>query len=857
MPSFPLIAAPSPLPIYPERPALHGPNDWLFVTPKDSKGWILDAICREIGGRHRGTWEVVYNPKVLPEARNYFFAHYWNYLDHIKKNPHVLNGNCLVWYTHPREIPYSTSEQVEGFNKSKKVIFTCSEYRDLWVGRGVRSDKAVVILGGADPHLFSGHVDRNHNMVGLSASFYERKNPDALLDVVSSMNWRNFTLVGRRWENYEKFSELKALPNFNYVEAPYEDYPKIYRGFDVFLSMAMLEGGPIPLVEAMMENVMPVASRTGFAPDLIDHGVNGYLFPVGAGANIVVPLVEEAFSNDADVRRTVLPYSWDKFALAVHALCDASNGPVTSARAARPETRLSEIDSAPSPADVELMRRVSRIDREARGGSVDRLASSLSKWAPEASAGLVVILTAASLRELDATPAVAQLAEVACVDLDLIIAAGSVDVAQLMVRDLRFSPLDGLIEVSSANENSCLAELDEHAAVLLIQAGSSFCPEDMSSVVELIDAGNPGDYRLGDEGGARLVIGVRPAPRRVAVPDIRTITPRFSVGVEGGRVLRIGSGGPAASRVVLRRAAYRNVRDIAAPTPLQFVRNDPVRLHWDGGGGEVDSPRLRGNLCPDMVRAYLNRGGAGNPVVAAFADAIGADLAYAEDQEEGDALGVSVVWGVLRGSDKVIERSRRDGRPFYYIDHAYFGRGHGNNYRISRDSYEAGPIRDCPPDRLMSLNIDLRPWRSGGGAILVCPPTQYFCDAHGCPNWLQDTVTALRRATDRPIEVRKKPAAGEPVEPLHSAFSRAWAVVAHSSNVAVEAVVAGVPVFVAPSSAAAPMGEVDLSRIELPRRPEREAWLAHLAYSQFSLAEIRSGSAWRTLLDNEMREFLR
>ena len=855
MSSFPLIAAPSPLPIYPERPAPQGPNDWLFVTPKDSKGWILDAICREIGGRYRGTWEVVYNPKVLPEAKNYFFAHYWNYLDHIKKNPHVLNGNCLVWYTHPREIPYSLSEQLEGFNKSHKVIFTCREYRDLWVGRGVRPDKAVFILGGADPHLFSGHVGRNNNMVGLSASFYERKNPDALLDVVSSMNWRNFTLVGRRWENYKKFSELKSLPNFNYVEASYEDYPKIYRGFDVFLSMAMLEGGPIPLVEAMMENVMPVASRTGFAPDLIDHGMNGYLFPVGSGADVVVPLVEEAFSNDADVRRTVLPYSWDKFALAVHALCDVSVGSDTSMKAARREPQSIETSGAPPAADVELMLRVSRFDCDSRGGAIDRLASSLAKEAHESSAGLVVILTASSLRELDVTPAVVQLAEIGCVDLDLIIAAGSVDVARLMARDLRFSSLDGLIEVSPATESSCLAELDERAAVLMIQAGSCFSPEDMKLLVELIDAGNPGDYGLGNEAAGRLVIGARPTPLRVAVPDIRAITPSLSVSVEGGRILRIASDGPSL-RLVLRRAARRNGRDIEAPTPLQLVRNDPVRLQWRGGG-EFHSPGLGGSLSPDMVRAYLNRGGGGNSVVAAFADGIGADLAYAEDQEDGDAAGVSVVWGVLRGSDKVIERSRRDGCPFYYIDHAYFGRGHGNNYRISRDSYEAGPVRDCPPDRLMSLNIDLKPWRSSGGVILVCPPTQYFCDAHGCPDWLYDTVTALRRATDRPIEVRKKPASGEPVEPLHSAFSRAWAVVCHSSNIAVEAVVAGVPVFVAPSSAAAPMGEVDLSRIELPRRPEREAWLAHLSYSQFSLAEIGNGSAWRMLLDNEMREFLR
>ena len=63
----------------------------------------------------------------------------------------------------------------------------------------------------------------------------------------------------------------------------------------------------------------------------------------------------------------------------------------------------------------------------------------------------------------------------------------------------------------------------------------------------------------------------------------------------------------------------------------------------------------------------------------------------------------------------------------------------------------------------------------------------------------------------------------------------------HSSNVAVEAVIAGVPVFVANSSACEPVGMTDFSRIESPIYPNREPWLAHLAYSQFSYEEIESG----------------
>ncbi|MEK0447612.1 MAG: hypothetical protein RLZZ399_2933, partial [Verrucomicrobiota bacterium] len=91
-------------------------HDWIFNTPQESKGWILEAICREIGTRHQGSWNILYNPKQdLPAAKNYFFSHYWNYLDRIQKQPKILESNCFIWHTHPRPIPYSIQEQIAGY----------------------------------------------------------------------------------------------------------------------------------------------------------------------------------------------------------------------------------------------------------------------------------------------------------------------------------------------------------------------------------------------------------------------------------------------------------------------------------------------------------------------------------------------------------------------------------------------------------------------------------------------------------------------------------------------------------------------------------------------------------------------
>ena len=131
---------------------------------------------------------------------------------------------------------------------------------------------------------------------------------------------REFVLCGRHWREWPEFLILEDLPNFTYVELPYSQYPEFYEGLDVFLTVSHLEGGPVPLVEAMMSNVVPVASRTGIAPDIIDHGKNGYLFDVDAPVSVVADLIGEASELSSDVRGSVEHLTWQRFGQQVHEL---------------------------------------------------------------------------------------------------------------------------------------------------------------------------------------------------------------------------------------------------------------------------------------------------------------------------------------------------------------------------------------------------------------------------------------------------------------------------------------------------------------------------------------------------------
>jgi len=191
---------------------------------------------------------------------------------------------------------------------------------------GVDPEKLEVICGGADPHLFKPHV-RQTGALGFSTAFYPRKNPDCIFQIVEQLPEVRFYLFAptpgrhgdhRRWVHYERFSELMTLPNLTYIEAPYPEIARCYQKIDVFCSVSKLEGGPIPLVEAMRSNCVPVVSRTGFAEDLICHGQNGYLFPVDASVEAICSLIKKALAFEGEIHPTVEHLTWEKYAKKIY-----------------------------------------------------------------------------------------------------------------------------------------------------------------------------------------------------------------------------------------------------------------------------------------------------------------------------------------------------------------------------------------------------------------------------------------------------------------------------------------------------------------------------------------------------------
>ncbi len=287
--------------------------DLVYVLPPSKhQGWILDAICHEIDEHIDVKTAFVKLGDDLPTARGYFYSHYGYLRDTILRQPDVLHGKNLLFYTHPRQMWYPQEELVHVMNMADSVISMCSLFVSQLIEQGVSPELVKVALVGADADRFQPHV-RGKGRIGLCSSYLPRKGGDRILDLVRAMPKQSFVLCGKKWPDWDRFSELTSLANFEYVDIPYSEYPEFYNSIDVFLSVSELEGGPVPLIEAAMCNAVPVCSNTGHAPDIIVHGENGHLFDTTAPTSEIMALIKEALSSPCDVRSTVEHLTWKRF----------------------------------------------------------------------------------------------------------------------------------------------------------------------------------------------------------------------------------------------------------------------------------------------------------------------------------------------------------------------------------------------------------------------------------------------------------------------------------------------------------------------------------------------------------------
>jgi len=243
-----------------------------------------------------------------------------------------------------------------------------------------------------------------------------------------------------------------------------------------------------------------------------------------------------------------------------------------------------------------------------------------------------------------------------------------------------------------------------------------------------------------------------------------------------------------------------------------------------------------------------------------LASGAGANVTVLETWDYDSSKNPVVLRGIMK--QKIIRRCWEDSRDFYYMDSGYFGNrpsmqnpnGWKFWHRIVPNNLQHGNIVQRPDDRWRRHNIKLIPRRSGR-KILIAAPDEKPCIFYGITlqQWLDNTVAEIKKHTDRPIEIRQRPASRTDRKTQSAAnwLDDVHALVTFNSVAATESIMCGVPVFVtAPCNAAMPVSNKDLTMIEQPWFADQDqvyAWACHLAYGQFHTEELGNGVAQRIL----------
>lgn len=228
---------------------------------------------------------------------------------------------------------------------------------------------------------------------------------------------------------------------------------------------------------------------------------------------------------------------------------------------------------------------------------------------------------------------------------------------------------------------------------------------------------------------------------------------------------------------------------------------------------------------------------------------------------------------------RVIKQQRKTGNHIIAIDSNLYGFLEPNDF----NRYLRYSVGDIFPDRgyYFDNNVDPtrwfaiksnygfaeRNWNVTGRHILVTLQRNGGWSMGEVPvqQWLDQILPKIRAATDRPIVVRPHPGnlaivptitfpklpniSWSTNTDIREDLNNAWATVTYNSSPGVASLLWGVPVWVTDptpqKSQVWPYALSDLSQIENPVRPDREAFYHRLAQCHWNADELDSGEAWR------------
>lgn len=281
--------------------------------------WIIGGIFREAAEAFnlKCYWNVYptsrrefLNPRVLKakifplEGELNVYAHQDTYFSVYTTNPgQIISSRNRVFFTHFNIGNNPNESQISALKYCERILVQNESMEKYLISVGISKNVIARAPGAVNRNFFyPSHSLPDKEFVLFSGDFKYRKNPDLIARVISSMPDTEFVIHGQNWEIFPS-EILNGLPNLKRIDFRLNTQPELIRQASLYVSLAVVEGGPYPVLEALASGTPVVATDTGFCAEFIND-LNGYLLP----NPVKISQVQESIRKGLKLKESV----WDQ-----------------------------------------------------------------------------------------------------------------------------------------------------------------------------------------------------------------------------------------------------------------------------------------------------------------------------------------------------------------------------------------------------------------------------------------------------------------------------------------------------------------------------------------------------------------
>jgi len=247
-----------------------------------NRGWFFEDVKRHMHERRRRDCVIVDSERPRRDSDAWIFLR-------TKEAGTTPDPDRTIVQIHDLfdEGLYRPGGERRCVDRCAAVILTHPDQRQILDGSGVDLSNREIIerpIGALESFDLRTSIPERFTLawVGRPATHFgkEVKKPEVFVQVVKRLSGDSKAiLLGERLDQQHR--ELRSAgidcEYHQRIRTPILHYPRHYKKFDCLVITSASEAGPLCLFEALATGVPVVSTRVGWAPLLIQNGVNGYL----------------------------------------------------------------------------------------------------------------------------------------------------------------------------------------------------------------------------------------------------------------------------------------------------------------------------------------------------------------------------------------------------------------------------------------------------------------------------------------------------------------------------------------------------------------------------------------------------